>query len=64
MEKGPSAVIEVKMGWKEVLIAKCQTETDLAKDIKTNNRKFLSHIGREMSLLCSENSIRVKDNKM
>lgn len=43
MEKGPSAVIEVKTGWNEVLIAKCQTETDLAKAIKTNNRKFESY---------------------
>ena len=39
-------------------------QTDLAKDVKTNNRKFLSHVGREMSLLYSENFVRVKDNKM
>lgn len=64
MEKGPSAVREVKTGWNEGQTVKCQTETDLAKDIKTSNRKFLSHIGKEMSLLCSENFVRVKDNKM
>jgi len=44
----------------ELRTAKCQAEIDLAKYGKANNRKFLSHIGKEV--LYSEKFVMVKDN--
>lgn len=46
----------------EVQTAKCRVEIDLEKDVRTNIRRLLSHIGKEM--LQSDKFIMVKDNKM
>ncbi|XP_048717130.1 uncharacterized protein LOC125641351 [Caretta caretta] len=63
-----SYLIEVRTCRDKVRQAKSQVELDLAKGIKTNSKRFYSHINKkktkkeEVGLLNTENGVEVKDN--
>ncbi|CAM4563226.1 unnamed protein product [Caretta caretta] len=63
-----SYLIEVRTCRDKVRQAKSQVELDLAKEIKTNSRRFYSHINKkktkkeEVGQLNTEDGVEVKDN--
>ncbi|CAM4638570.1 unnamed protein product, partial [Lepidochelys kempii] len=63
-----SYLIEVRTCRDKVRQAKCQVELDLAKGIKTNSKRFCSHINKkktkqeEVGPLNTEDGVEVKDN--